>query len=218
MSFNSLRKQRKILFLDRDDTIIKDYGYLNDPKKVLILDGVLDALKMFRDQGYEFIVTTNQSGLTRGIVDIENLNLIHQKIQYEFNQAGLRILDFYSAPYSHEHKRRKPNFGLTYNAMLDYGVDIKNSIFAGDKWRDLHIGFKLGAKTILVNEAKDQRILFGGFVPDLCLPSWTDLTLSVLNSFLKGNVQNLSSIGFFHGKTFRIHRSSSTSSHHFKNN
>lgn len=191
MSQNSLRRQRKILFLDRDDTIIKDHGYLNNPDHVELLEGIPAALKQFRDVGYEFIVTTNQSGLTRGSVQAKNLLLIHQKIQRLLNFHGLRILDFYSAPYFHNHKRRKPNPGLTFEAMNDYGVEIKSAIFAGDKWRDLDVGFGFEAKTILINEAKDQRIFFKGTMPNLCLSNWTQMTPKVFQRFLAGEITDL---------------------------
>lgn len=194
MSLNSLRRFRKILFLDRDDTIIKDYGYLNDPNKVEILDGLVPALKIFRDKGFEFIVTTNQSGLTRRSVQIENLNLIHKKIQYELNKNGLHILDFYSAPYCHNHDRRKPNWGLTKEAMSDYQVDVKSSVFVGDKWRDLHVGFELGSKTILVNEAKDQKIYFGDLKPNLILKNWLQFNNKTFELFEEGFVQDLASL------------------------
>ncbi len=191
MSSGSIRKSRKILFLDRDDTIIKDFGYLNDPDQVVLLEGLIPALKLFRDQGFEFIVTTNQSGLTRGSVQIENLKLIHDKIQFQLNQNGIRILNFYSAPYLHNHMRRKPNPGLTLNAMSDFNVNIKNSIFAGDKWRDLDVGYKLGGKTILVNALDDQKSLFTEFKPDLVLENWSDIKEDVLTTLLIKNSTNI---------------------------
>lgn len=191
MSSDSLRKTRKILFLDRDDTIIKDFGYLNDPNQVVLLEGLIPALKLFRNSGFEFIVTTNQSGLTRKSVQIENLNLIHEKIQHDLNLHGLRILHFYSAPYLHDHHRRKPNPGLTLNAMVDFKVDIKSSIFAGDKWRDLDVGYKLGGKTLLVNVAKDQMQLFKEFKPDLIIEDWNQFDSDKLN-----RLENLSKLNF----------------------
>lgn len=196
MSHNHLRRKRKILFLDRDDTIIKDFGYLNDPAQVKLLDGLIPALKLFRDAGFEFIVTTNQSGLTRGSVQAESLIHIHAKIQKLLNLQGIRILDFYSAPYIHAHKRRKPGPGLTLNAMEDYGVDLPNSIFAGDKWRDLDVGFNFGSKTILVNEAKNQRAYFKNFEPNLSLKSWSDFTVDVFKSLLEGKTHNLTEMAF----------------------
>lgn len=195
MSLNSIRKKRKILFLDRDDTMIKDYGYLNDPDQVVILDGLVSALKIFRDNGYEFIVTTNQSGLTRKSVQIQNLTRIHEKINYQLNRYGLRILHFYSAPYLHNHRRRKPNLGLTLNALADFNVDLKHSIFVGDKWRDLDVGYKLGGKTFLINMAKDQLQLFTEFTPDLVLHRWTEFNINHLNC-LKTNSQLKSQEGY----------------------
>ncbi len=187
-----LRRSRKIVFLDRDDTLIKDYGYLNDPSKVVLLDGVCAALKVFRNLGFEFIVTTNQSGLTRGLVSPKNLELIHKKLQNILNLNGIHILDFYSAPYHHRHYRRKPGPGLTKNSTSDYEVDLKNCVFVGDKWRDLVVGHELGAKTILVNEAKNQTPLFKTFVPDMCLKNWDKLTFLLVKQFLNGEETNFS--------------------------
>lgn len=186
-----IRKKRKILFLDRDDTVIKDYGYLNDPKQVELLPGLISALKIFRDHSYEFIITTNQSGLTRGIVSCKNLLLIHKKIKDLLNSNGVRVLDFYSAPYMHNHKRRKPGAGLTLEAMSDYDVDLEASVFAGDKWRDIIVGHQFGARTVLVNEASNQRCLFESFSPHLTLKNWEQFNEYVFNKLISGEAQNL---------------------------
>lgn len=171
----SYRKTCKAFFLDRDDTLIKDYGYLDDPQQVELLEGVAAALKVIQNQGYKLLVITNQSGLTRGLVKIENLERIHQKISDLLSLQGVRISGYYSAPYQHTHKRRKPGSQLLIEAAQDWGVDLSQSWMAGDKWRDLYSGWAVGCKTMLVNEAQGQKALFTDeFAPDLVLPNWTD--------------------------------------------
>lgn len=172
---SSYRRTCRAFFLDRDDTLIKDYGYLDDPARVELLEGVSDALRHIQAQGYKLIVITNQSGLTRGLVQIENLELIHQKISDLLALQGVRICGYYSAPYQHTHKRRKPGSQLLIEAAQDWGVDLSQSWMAGDKWRDLYSGWAVGCKTVLVNEAQGQKELFTNeFSPDLILRSWKD--------------------------------------------
>lgn len=175
-SEDSYRKTNSAFFLDRDDTVIKDYGYLNDPNKVELLPGVIPALKTIQQKGFKLIVVTNQSGLTRGSVQLENLEKIHQKISDELALHGVRIHGYYSAPYQHEHPRRKPGSQLLLEAANDWGLDLERSWMAGDKWRDLYAGWKLGCKTLLVNEAAEQSDLFQEFKPNIILSSWEDFT------------------------------------------
>ena len=167
------RRSRHIVFLDRDDTLIKDRGYLNAPHQVELLPHVTSALKFFRDLGFEFVVTTNQSGLTRGKVQIQNMHQIHTQIIEKFQKQGIRFLDFYYAPYYHEHWRRKPQAGLFLEAAKDYNINLKKSVYVGDKWRDLVAGHTFGGSTLLINEAPQQRALFKTFAPTLILKNWT---------------------------------------------
>ena len=71
----------KAIFLDRDNTLIDDPGYINDPGQVALLDGVPEALREFREMGYKLIVITNQSGVARGIVTEETLERIHERME-----------------------------------------------------------------------------------------------------------------------------------------
>jgi D-glycero-D-manno-heptose 1,7-bisphosphate phosphatase len=52
----------RAVFLDRDDTIIDNDGYLGDPEKVKLLPGAATALTAIRALGYRLIVVSNQSG------------------------------------------------------------------------------------------------------------------------------------------------------------
>ena len=63
----------KAIFLDRDDTLIEDPGYISDPEQVKILEGVPEALIQLKSLGYKLIVVSNQSGVARGIVTEKKL-------------------------------------------------------------------------------------------------------------------------------------------------
>lgn len=183
------RKENRAFFLDRDDTIIYDYGYLNSVDQVHLLEGVPEALKSLQDQGFLLIVVTNQSGLTRGLVDIGTLDAIHQKISELLLPYGVRIKAYYSAPYKHPHHRRKPGAGLIKEAALDWGVNLSRSWMAGDKWRDLQAGKSVGCKTLLVNTAPGQDKLFKDFQPDISINNWTTFLKEdgIFQDFLKAD-------------------------------
>ena len=57
----------KAIFLDRDDTLIEDPGYISDPDQVKVIEGIPEALIQLKSLGYKLIVVTNQSGVARGI-------------------------------------------------------------------------------------------------------------------------------------------------------
>ena len=65
---------QKAVFLDRDNTIIEDKVYLNDPDQIVYLPGAFESLKSIAEAGYKIIIVTNQSGVPRGLVQIPNLN------------------------------------------------------------------------------------------------------------------------------------------------
>ncbi len=148
-----MRSLKKTVFLDRDGTLIIDKVYLNDPDQIEYLPGVFDALRLLRDHGYQFIVVTNQSGIARRLVEMENLDETHRRMQAEFARHGVDLSRFYYAPYSVEsnHYIRKPNPGMLLRGALDHSVDLKKSWMVGDRWSDVEAGQKAGCRTVFLS-------------------------------------------------------------------
>lgn len=147
-----MSKKSKAIFLDRDGTLIVDKVYLNDPKQVEFLPNSIEGLKLLKAAGFEFFIITNQSGVPRGLVTLENLNLIHQSIQKYLNTFGLEIRQFYFAPYmtDSDHPLRKPNPGMLNLAAKEYSIDLKASWTIGDRMLDVEAGHRAGTRSILV--------------------------------------------------------------------
>ena len=80
---------KKVVFFDRDGTLIFDRIYLNDPEDIEYLPGVFEAMRVLRDQGFSFIVVTNQSGVPRGLVDIKNLDQIHKNMVSKYMMVAI---------------------------------------------------------------------------------------------------------------------------------
>ena len=144
---------QKTIFFDRDGTLIIDRVYLNDPEQITYLPGVFEALRELQGAGYQFVIVTNQSGVARGIVSLENLEEIHRRIAAAFAKHGIKFAKFYSAPYSVEsnHHWRKPNPGMLEAAHADLGgVDFANSWMVGDRMSDVEAGRRAGCRTVLL--------------------------------------------------------------------
>ena len=155
----------KAIFFDRDGTLIIDKIYLNDPDGIEYLPDAVEALQRLRDANFMFFVVTNQSGVARGIVSIENLEEIHHRMRQFFAAHGIAFSGFYYAPYSVEsnHFMRKPNPGMILTAAEEHGIDLQKSWIIGDRTSDVEAGRRAGLRTVLLNgvESEESRALCG---------------------------------------------------------
>lgn len=151
-SYASCTEMKKTIFLDRDGTLIIDKVYLNDPDQIEYLPNVFEALRLLRDADYQFIVVTNQSGIARRLVTLENLDETHRRIRAEFSRVGVDFAGFYYAPYSVEsnHPIRKPHPGMLLRGALDHRADLAQSWMIGDRLSDVVAGSRAGCRTVLL--------------------------------------------------------------------
>jgi D-glycero-D-manno-heptose 1,7-bisphosphate phosphatase len=146
------RFMRKAVFLDRDGTIIRDMIYLNDPEKIEVFAESYPALKMLHDRGYLIILVTNQSGVARGFVQLENLHKINQLIGEDFKNHDTVITDVFYCPHPVDGgcECRKPNTGMLKDAARRHGIDLKLSWMIGDRMTDVEAGRRAGCRSILL--------------------------------------------------------------------
>src|SRR6185503_12017013 len=78
------------VFIDRDGTIMEDTDYCSDPKDVRILPGVVDALRRLKSRGFKLIITTNQSGIGRGLFTLDQYRAVEAEV---LRQLGDNLID-----------------------------------------------------------------------------------------------------------------------------
>jgi histidinol-phosphate phosphatase family protein len=130
------------VFLDRDGTINEDPGYLSDPSMVKLLPGVGEALARLKKAGFLLIVVSNQSGVGRGLIQLEKLPLIHQRMDELLSAHGVKI-DHYEFCIHHpddECECRKPKPRLLLDSGARWGVDFSRSYMVGDRDSDVGAG------------------------------------------------------------------------------
>ncbi|MCR5734282.1 MAG: D-glycero-beta-D-manno-heptose 1,7-bisphosphate 7-phosphatase [Lachnospiraceae bacterium] len=161
----NLKNKQKAVFLDRDDTIIKDVGFLRDIEKLTLLPKAASAIKRINELGYLVIVVTNQPVIARGELTVEGLSEIHKKLETLLGEEGAYLDGIYYCPhhpdsgYEGEIKElkiacdcRKPKPGMLLKAAKEHNIDLKASIMVGDKEKDVMAGKAAGTKTVLISK------------------------------------------------------------------
>jgi histidinol-phosphate phosphatase family protein len=145
------------VFLDRDGTLMEDTGYVSDPAKVRIFDGVREALAALKARGFLTVIVTNQSGIPRGYFTVADFEAVHARF-LELLGPGLIDATYMCADHPDTASdRRKPGPGMLLEAARDLGIDLARSWMVGDREADVEAGLRAGARPILVlsGEAKD---------------------------------------------------------------
>ena len=153
------------VFFDRDGTLIHDPGYLNHPDQVQVMDGVAEAVKEFQVLGYKTVVASNQSGVARGVVSVETLERIHDRLRELLAAKGATLDAIYYCPYHPEgtvpeYRKdsdwRKPRPGMLLAAAQEMDLDLSRSWMIGDSDRDVQAGRSAGCKTILIGSTASE--------------------------------------------------------------
>lgn len=71
----------RLVILDRDGVINEDSdAYIKSPEEWVPISGSLEAIARLNRADYRVVVTTNQSGVARGLFTLDTLNRIHEKM------------------------------------------------------------------------------------------------------------------------------------------
>jgi D-glycero-D-manno-heptose 1,7-bisphosphate phosphatase len=172
----------KLVILDRDGVINQDSDqYVKSPEEWIPIDGSLHAIARLCHAGYRVFVATNQSGLARGLFDIETLHAIHQKMLKEVHHQGGTIDAILFCPHGPEDQCdcRKPKPGLYMQIASRAGQSLKGIPVIGDSLRDLQAAEAVGARPILVRTGKGERTLAQHADQIADIPIFDDLASAV---------------------------------------
>jgi D-glycero-D-manno-heptose 1,7-bisphosphate phosphatase len=159
----------RAVFLDRDGTLMEDVHYCGDPARVRVYPGVPEALRRLKAAGFLTFIVTNQSGIGRGLITEAQYRAVQEEL---LRQLGAGAIDAsYFCPDAPEapSQRRKPEPGMVLEAAAEYGIDLSQSFFIGDKSDDIECGRRAGTRTILVRTGygAEQRCDPDFVAPDL---------------------------------------------------
>jgi len=158
----------KAVFLDKDNTIIKDIPYNVDPGLMTLLDNAGEGLRLLKRAGYRLIVVSDQSGVARGYFKEEALGAVKEKLQGLLAPFGAVLDGFYYCPhlpppqgvvhpYDIKCDCRKPEAGMIFNAAKDLDIDLSRSWMVGDVLKDVEAGNRAGIRTVLVDNGGETE-------------------------------------------------------------
>lgn len=168
----------RVIILDRDGVINEDSDeYIKSPQEWVPIPGSLEAIARLHRAGWRVVVATNQSGVARGLFDIDTLMRIHEKMHRAVEEVGGRIEAVFFCPHGPDDacQCRKPRPGLLLEIAARLRIDLKGVPVVGDSLRDLQAAQAVGAQPILVRSGKGLRTLatLGATVP---CPVYADLS------------------------------------------
>ena len=149
------------IFLDRDGTINFDPGYISSVKDLKFYDYTFKALKLLKPLTKSFIIITNQSGVSRGIIEEEKLIEINSFIHSKFLKNKLNLLDIYyctDLP-GNSSTFRKPKAGMFLQASIEHNIDLTQCIMIGDSYIDIVPANELGMSSMFVLSGNGKKDL-----------------------------------------------------------
>ncbi len=146
--------KKRAIFLDRDGVInkkAKEHDYIKNWGEFEFLPHVADVISRL-NKNFLVVVISNQGGVSRGMMTLDDVNSIHANMQSELEKSNAIIDKIYVCPHYMKEKCacRKPKPGLILQAAQDLSIDLATSYVVGDSLIDIEAGKKAGCKTILI--------------------------------------------------------------------
>lgn len=145
----------KAVFLDRDGVINREMGrYLFKRDEFKFNEGIFKNLALLRDNGFIFIIITNQGGIALGLYTHDQLEKLHDYMNKCLAENEINISEIYYCPHHPSAGKclcRKPESLLIEKAISRFGIDRSRSFMIGDKERDTEAARRAGVKGILIN-------------------------------------------------------------------
>ncbi len=165
---NSIR--RSIILLDRDGVVVKKaprHQYLLKPDDVEVLPGVGEALRILNDTGLTTLFVTNQPGIHKGLMTLDDMIEIDNRIAEVINDENAYfdgvIFCPHPAPTEGDNVDasricgcRKPKPGMLTAMLRLYGATASETFMVGDFVSDIDAAVNAGVKGLYVATRHDE--------------------------------------------------------------
>ena len=139
------------MLFDRDGTLVADVPYNGDPGRVVLMPGAREAVERVRAAGVATAVVSNQSGVARGRIRVEQVEAVNRRVEELLGPLGPWLV----CPHGPGDGCgcRKPAPGLIEAAAGALGVDARDCVVIGDIGADVEAARAAGARGVLVPTA-----------------------------------------------------------------
>lgn len=137
------------VIFDRDGTIVVDVPYNGDPAAVQPLPGMREALERLRAANLPVAVVSNQSGIARGMLTVEQVEAVNRRVDEILGPFDAWLYCPHGPADDCQCRKPKPKLILDAAKML--GVDPACCVVIGDKTSDMEAARNAGARGIFVD-------------------------------------------------------------------
>ena len=164
-------KPQKILFIDRDGTLIEEPAdeQIDAFEKLKFVKGVFRNLGFIRQNlDFRFVMVSNQDGLGTEAFPEDTFWPVHNFILQSLEGEGITFDDIKIDPHFPEdnHPNRKPGIGMLKEYINNPAYDISGSYVIGDRKSDRQLAENLGCKAFILDEdmtwERIAELLFAG--------------------------------------------------------
>ncbi len=146
---------KKVLFIDRDGTIIiePEDEQIDSLDKLEFYPKVFQFLSRIANElEYELVMVSNQDGLGTDSFPEDTFHPAHNKMLKALENEGIVFSEILiDKSFPHENSpSRKPETGLVTHYMRG-GYDLENSFVIGDRITDVELAKNMGTKSILLS-------------------------------------------------------------------
>jgi histidinol-phosphate phosphatase family protein len=146
-SASAIRSPAAVLF-DRDGTLVEDVPYNGDPERVVAMPRARAALDRLRGRGILVGVVSNQSGVARGLLSLEQVEAVNRRLEELVGPVDSWAVCPHGPTDACD--CRKPAPGLVLRAAAELGVPPEHCVVVGDIGSDVQAAIAAGARAILV--------------------------------------------------------------------
>lgn len=142
-----------LVILDRDGVINEDSDdYVKTLDEWRPIAGSIDAIARLSKHGFTVAIATNQSGLGRGLIALDDLEAMHRRLCELVEDAGGHVDGIFYCPHIPEDSCdcRKPKSGLIDAIEREFNTSARDAWVIGDSLRDLEAGISKGCVPVLV--------------------------------------------------------------------
>ncbi len=145
----------KAIFLDRDGVLVdnSEHYYIWKSDQLLLIDGVIENLKMLIQKGFQLFIVSNQGGISRGLYTKDDTLKLHAELIQTFKADHIEITEIAFCPHHPEIEIclcRKPNSLMIERLISKYKISKTDSYFIGDSPSDMDAARKAGIQGIQI--------------------------------------------------------------------